>query len=255
MTLAPADVAPQEPTAAARRGAVAAAWPRYAGRRLLTGVGHDGLRPGVQLLPVPDAARATRSRSTPAAATWTATSCASCGGTSTSRSAPQFIDYLRTRSPRASTRPSSPGRSGTSSATTSGRRWCCSCTSTVLAAVIGIAIGIRGGWKRGSTFDRTSTGITLTLYAMPEFWLGMVLLILFSTGIGPFPGIFPSGGTITPGLDPWSLEGILDQLWHLALPAATLTLGLPGRVRAGDAVLAGRRDPAGLPDRPPAPRA
>jgi peptide/nickel transport system permease protein len=97
-------------------------------------------------------------------------------------------------------------------------------TSTVLAAVIGIAIGIRGGWKRGSTFDRTSTGITLTLYAMPEFWLGMVLLILFSTGVGPFPGIFPSGGTITPGLDPWSLEGILDQLWHLALPAATLTL-------------------------------
>jgi peptide/nickel transport system permease protein len=97
-------------------------------------------------------------------------------------------------------------------------------TATVLSAVIGIAIGIRGGWRRGSTFDRASTGITLTLYAMPEFWLGMVLLILFSTGVGIFPGIFPSGGTITPGLDPWSLKGILDQLWHLALPAATLTL-------------------------------
>ena len=51
-----------------------------------------------------------------------------------------------------------------------------------------------------------------------------MLLILFSTGVGPFPGIFPSGGTITPGLDPWSLEGILDQAWHLCLPAATLTL-------------------------------
>ncbi len=97
-------------------------------------------------------------------------------------------------------------------------------TSTVLSAVIGIAIGIKGGWKRGSTFDRVSTGITLTLYAMPEFWLGMVLLILFSTGLGFFPGIFPSGGTITPGLDPWSLDGVLDQAWHLALPAATLTL-------------------------------
>jgi peptide/nickel transport system permease protein len=97
-------------------------------------------------------------------------------------------------------------------------------TATVLSAVIGIAIGIRGGWRRGSTFDRTSAGITLTLYAMPEFWLGMVLLILFSTGIGIFPGIFPSGGTITPGTDPWSLEGLLDQLWHLALPALTLTL-------------------------------
>jgi peptide/nickel transport system permease protein len=97
-------------------------------------------------------------------------------------------------------------------------------TATVLSAAIGIWIGIKGGWKRGSTFDRTSTGVTLTLYAMPEFWLGMVLLILFSTGVGPFPGLFPSGGTITPGLDPWSLEGILDQLWHLCLPALTLTL-------------------------------
>jgi peptide/nickel transport system permease protein len=97
-------------------------------------------------------------------------------------------------------------------------------TATVLSAAIGIWIGIKGGWRRGSTFDRTSTGVTLTLYAMPEFWLGMVLLILFSTGVGPFPGLFPSGGTITPGLDPWSLEGILDQLWHLCLPALTLTL-------------------------------
>jgi peptide/nickel transport system permease protein len=97
-------------------------------------------------------------------------------------------------------------------------------TATILSAVIGIAIGIRGGWSRGGTFDRTSTGVSLTLYAMPEFWLGMVLLILLSTGVGPLPGIFPSGGTITPGVDPWSLEGLLDQAWHLFLPCLTLTL-------------------------------
>ncbi|HET9945072.1 MAG TPA: ABC transporter permease, partial [Actinomycetes bacterium] len=97
-------------------------------------------------------------------------------------------------------------------------------TATILSAVIGIAIGIRAGWSRGGSFDRASTGISLTLYAMPEFWLGMVLLILLSTGVGPLPGIFPSGGTITPGVDKWSLEGIADQLWHLFLPALTLTL-------------------------------
>lgn len=97
-------------------------------------------------------------------------------------------------------------------------------TATVLSAVIGIWIGIKGGWKRGGTFDRASTGVSLTLYAMPEFWLGMVLLILLSTGVGIFPGVFPSGGTITPGLDPWSVDGILDQVWHLTLPALTLTL-------------------------------
>ena len=98
-------------------------------------------------------------------------------------------------------------------------------TSTILSTIIGIAIGIKAGWRRDKAFDRGSTALTLTLYAMPEFWLGMMLLILFSTGIGIFPGIFPSGGTLTPGVDPWSLKGILDQLWHLALPAATLTLG------------------------------
>ena len=97
--------------------------------------------------------------------------------------------------------------------------------STVLSAVIGIAIGIKGGWKRDSTFDRASTAVTLTLYAMPEFWLGMMLLILFSTGIGIFPGLFPSGGTLTPGVAQWSFHGIRDQAWHLFLPAATLTLG------------------------------
>lgn len=97
-------------------------------------------------------------------------------------------------------------------------------TATVVSAVIGILIGIKSGWRRGGGFDRGSTGVTLTLYAMPEFWLGMVLLICFSTGIGPFPGLFPSGGVITPGLDPWSLEGILDRLWHLVLPATTLIL-------------------------------
>lgn len=97
-------------------------------------------------------------------------------------------------------------------------------TATVLSAVIGIFIGIRGGWNRGSGFDRASTGVSLTLYAMPEFWLGMVLLILLSTGVGFLPGIFPSGGTITPGVDRWSLDGLLDQLWHLFLPALTLTL-------------------------------
>jgi peptide/nickel transport system permease protein len=97
-------------------------------------------------------------------------------------------------------------------------------TATVLSAVIGIAIGIRGGWSRGSLFDRASTGISLTLYAMPEFWLGMVLLILLSTGVGFLPGFFPSGGVITPGLERWSLDGILDQGKHLFLPALTLTL-------------------------------
>ena len=68
-------------------------------------------------------------------------------------------------------------------------------TSTVLSTIIGVWIGIRGAWNRGSTFDRTSTAICNTLYAMPDFWLGMVLLIAFASKIA----LFPTGGHAQPG--------------------------------------------------------
>lgn len=96
--------------------------------------------------------------------------------------------------------------------------------STALAAGIGIWLGIHSAWGRGGRFDRVSTGVTLTLYAMPEFWLGMLLLIVLSTGVGVFPGAFPSGGVSSPGVDSSSVAGVLDLAWHLTLPALTLTL-------------------------------
>jgi peptide/nickel transport system permease protein len=95
-------------------------------------------------------------------------------------------------------------------------------TSFLLAAVIGIWIGIRAGWNRGRRFDKVSTGVTLFLYATPEFWLGLILILVFSTGIGPFPGIFPSGSNIGSGVDPWTLEGILSIAYHTVLPACAL---------------------------------
>jgi peptide/nickel transport system permease protein len=223
VTLAPADVAPQEPSAATGSARGRGGLGAYAGRRLLTGVGTMFFVLVFnfflfRLLPGDPIALYTRGRN------MDREQLRELRRNLNQPIGTQFIDYLR-----------NPFSSGVDSTQFSRPVWdvigdyvwptvVLLSTATVLSAVIGIAIGIRGGWKRGSTFDRTSTGITLTLYAMPEFWLGMVLLILFSVGVGPFPGIFPSGGTITPGLDPWSLEGILDQAWHLALPAATLTL-------------------------------
>jgi len=96
--------------------------------------------------------------------------------------------------------------------------------STVLATVIGLRIGIRAGWSRGSRFDRVSTSGTLIFYAMPEFWLGMLLLIAFGVGIGPLPGIFPIGGISSPGVDTSTPAGWWDVARHLFLPVLTLTL-------------------------------
>ncbi len=97
-------------------------------------------------------------------------------------------------------------------------------TAIVLASIIGVWIGIKAGWQRGKTFDKVSTGVTLTLYSMPEFWLGMILLIVFGVGVFGLPGIFPIGGISTPGVDTSSLAGWLDVAWHMVLPVTTLTL-------------------------------
>lgn len=97
-------------------------------------------------------------------------------------------------------------------------------TGTVLATLIGLWIGVRSAWNRGSRFDKVSTGSSLTVYAMPEWWLGLLLLSVFAVGMGPVPGIFPTGGLISPGVDPTSLQGVLDMAWHLTLPIITVTL-------------------------------
>ena len=94
-------------------------------------------------------------------------------------------------------------------------------SSTVLSTVIGVWIGIRGGWNRGSRFDKTSTAFVNVLYAMPDFWLGMVMLIAFA---GSTLHMFPDGGmhSFTGGGS--GLAGLGDLLWHLALPCTVLTL-------------------------------
>jgi peptide/nickel transport system permease protein len=98
-------------------------------------------------------------------------------------------------------------------------------SSVTLAALIGVWLGVRSGWARGTGFDRFSTGTSLTLYSMPEWWLGLVLIAVFAVGPGPLPGLFPTGGLHSIDVDPTSLEGVLDTIWHLTLPVATLTLG------------------------------
>lgn len=98
-------------------------------------------------------------------------------------------------------------------------------TSTILATLIGIYLGMVSAWNRGKPIDHMSTGSSLTLYSMPEWWLGLVLLAVFATGAGPIPKLFPTNGLHSTDVDPNSFAGGLDTAWHLTLPVITLTLG------------------------------
>jgi len=101
-------------------------------------------------------------------------------------------------------------------------------TSTIASAAIGLIIGIYGGWRHGSRFDVGSQGFTLFVYAMPEFWFGILVLMAFAGGVGPFPAIFPAGGYDTIGADLTGFAHVADVLNHLALPWFVLTVAYLG---------------------------
>jgi peptide/nickel transport system permease protein len=96
--------------------------------------------------------------------------------------------------------------------------------ATIISTVIGLLMGIYGGWKRGGAFDNSSMMGSLILYSMPEFFLGMLLILLFSS----YLGLFPSSG-ISSAIDAGGgLAGFTDYLNHLFLPMLTLTLAYLG---------------------------
>ena len=101
-------------------------------------------------------------------------------------------------------------------------------TSTLASAAIGLIIGIYGGWRHGSRFDVGSQGFTLFVYAMPEFWFGILVLMAFAGGVGPFPALFPTGGYDTIGADLTGFAHVADVLNHLALPWFVLTVAYLG---------------------------
>jgi peptide/nickel transport system permease protein len=96
--------------------------------------------------------------------------------------------------------------------------------ATIISTVIGLLMGIYGGWKRGGAFDNSSMVGSLILYSMPEFFLGMLLILLFSS----YLGLFPSSG-ISSAIDAGGgLAGFTDYLNHLFLPMLTLILAYLG---------------------------
>jgi peptide/nickel transport system permease protein len=96
--------------------------------------------------------------------------------------------------------------------------------STLLATVFGVLIGIVAAWRRRSKADYGWTGFTMATYSMPDFWLGMLLLVTFAVSLG----WFPVGGITDTGSDATGIAKLLDQAHHMFLPALTLTLAYLG---------------------------
>jgi peptide/nickel transport system permease protein len=94
--------------------------------------------------------------------------------------------------------------------------------SSLLMIVIGMTIGVFAAYKRGSAFDTGSLAFSLFFYAMPTFWLAMMLIVVFATELKWFPS--DSAMTYGQSLE-LTLESIKDMLHHLVLPAISLTLG------------------------------
>ena len=96
--------------------------------------------------------------------------------------------------------------------------------SAILSALIGTLLGIVAAWRRNTWKDHTITSGTMVFYSMPDFWLGMLLLVGFAVVLP----VFPVGGIVAAGSTATGLDRLLDQLRHMFLPAMTLTLAYLG---------------------------
>lgn len=84
--------------------------------------------------------------------------------------------------------------------------------SIFLATVVAIPLGIVAALNPGSLIDRITVIISLVALSLPQFWLGLLLIVLFSVSLG----WLPTGGT--------------GSLAHLVMPAVTLALPAMTRI-------------------------
>ena len=108
-----------------------------------------------------------------------------------------------------------------------------SVAAMLISSLLGVILGIISATKQYSLFDYLSMLGALVGVSMPIFWLGLVLMLIFSLHLG----WFPMSGRLGVGIDLdtitnfYILDALLtknwaafkDVLWHLTLPALTLS--------------------------------
>jgi len=90
----------------------------------------------------------------------------------------------------------------------------------ILAIFLGVILGLLAGWKRKTAIDVGALTFSLVAWAIPTFWLGIILLAAGSTWFG-----FPTAGIVSPANTGKPLLSVLpDLLHHIFLPTLTLTI-------------------------------
>ena len=87
--------------------------------------------------------------------------------------------------------------------------------SYVIALLISIPVGVVQGLRRNKLIDHGFTTAAFIGYSMPTFWVGMLLVVIFSNSLRWLPPEAPQGATIST---------VLQQPKALVLPVATLTI-------------------------------
>jgi peptide/nickel transport system permease protein len=90
--------------------------------------------------------------------------------------------------------------------------------SGIISIPISVAIGAYAALRRDRTFDVASSLTTLVFAALPEFVVGISLVVVFATSV--FTGLLPAITIIAPGTRPW------NNMTGMILPTATLVLAV-----------------------------
>jgi peptide/nickel transport system permease protein len=90
----------------------------------------------------------------------------------------------------------------------------------IFTYLISIPLGITSGRYNDTWSDRLITGYTYIGFATPLFIFALVMLWIFGFQLG----WFPTGGSVTPGVEPGTFEYVLNKFNHLLLPALSMSL-------------------------------
>jgi peptide/nickel transport system permease protein len=98
--------------------------------------------------------------------------------------------------------------------------------TTVLAFLLGSLIGVVAGWRRGGRLDSLLPPVFVVTSALPYFWVGLLLILVFSVWTG---GLLPSDFNYDTGLQPSFSPGFVGNvLAHAVLPGATILIASIG---------------------------